>query len=65
MKNAYFPSPVNLTGPVEIGIYETPVNLVLKVKFQINDFGIVLDKIRWSLLSMDEERRKKEEEYWK
>ena len=59
MKNAYFRSPVNLTGPVEIGIYETPVNLVLKVKFQINDFGIVLDKIRWSLLSMDEERKEK------
>ena len=29
MKNAYFRLPVNLAGPVEIGIYETPVNLVL------------------------------------
>ena len=29
MKNAYFRLPVNLTGPVEIDIYETPVNLVL------------------------------------
>ena len=29
MKTAYFRLPVNLTGPVEIGTYETPVNLVL------------------------------------
>ena len=35
MKNAYFRLPVNLTGPVEIGIYETPVNLVLKLMLQM------------------------------
>ena len=29
MKNAYFRLLVNLAGPVEIGMYETPVNLVL------------------------------------
>ena len=31
MKNAYFRLPVNLTGPVKISIYETPVNLVLTI----------------------------------
>ena len=31
MKNAYFRLPINLTCPVEIGIYETPVNLILRV----------------------------------
>ena len=31
MKNAYFRLPVNLTCPVEIGIYETPVNLMLRI----------------------------------
>ena len=31
MKNAYFRLSVNLAGPVEIGIYETPVNLVLMI----------------------------------
>ena len=30
MKSAYFRLSVNLTGPVEVGIYETPVNLVLR-----------------------------------
>ena len=37
MKNAYFRLHVNLTGPVEISIYETPVNLVLS-KMCTGDF---------------------------
>ena len=37
MKNEYFRLPVNLTGPVEIGIYETPVNLVLNKEINIQD----------------------------
>ena len=32
MKNAYFRLPANLTDPVEIGIYETPVNLMLNTQ---------------------------------
>ena len=46
MKTAYFRLPVNLTGPVEIGIYETPVNLVLK-KIAVNfmRFVSILQKI--------------------